>query len=138
MKKFLQLGFLPSSTDLGLLLLRVWLGISLFVMHGIEKIFHFHDMLLKPFPDPLHFGAVLSLAFALLSDGICSLLILFGLFTRFASLFIVINLLVVFIFMHGFSFYQDHGQLVYVYLGGYLAILVAGAGKYSIDKVISK
>jgi putative oxidoreductase len=133
MKKFLQLGFLPASTDFGLLILRVWFGISLFVMHGIEKIFHFHDMLLKPFPDPLHIGAGIGLAFALLSDGICSLLVLFGLFTRLASAIIVINLLVVFIFLHGFSFHQDHAQLVYVYLGGYLTILASGAGKYSID-----
>jgi putative oxidoreductase len=136
MKAFLYSATLPSSTNLGLLILRVWLGISLFVCHGIEKIFHFHDMLLRPFPDPLHIGAGISLAFALLSDGICSLLVIFGLFTRFASAVIVINLLVVFIFMHGFSFQQEHGQLVYVYLGGYLAILAAGAGKYSIDSRI--
>jgi putative oxidoreductase len=133
MKKILQLGFLPASVDLGLLILRGWLGISLFIMHGIEKLFHFHDMLMMPFPDPLHIGSGTGLVFATLSDGICSLLVLFGFFTRFAAAIIVINLLVVFIFLHGFSFHQDHGQLVYVYLGGYLAILASGAGKYSLD-----
>ncbi len=135
MKKILQLRFLHSSTDLGLLLLRIWTGISLFRIHGIEKIFNFHGML-SNFPDPLHIGAAPSLIFATLSDGICSLLVIIGLFTRLSSAIIFINLLVVFAFMHGFSFMQDHAQLVYVYMGAYLSIFAAGAGKYSLDHLI--
>jgi putative oxidoreductase len=135
MKKFLLMSFIPSSPDLGLLILRVWAGLSLFRLHGIEKIINFSGML-SHFPDPLHIGPLPSLIFALLSDSICSVLVMLGLMTRLASLIIVINLFVVFIFMHNFSFMQEHAQLVYVYLGAFLAILASGAGKISVDNLI--
>ena len=136
MRNFLQLKFIPASFDFGLLILRVWLGLSLFVKHGVEKLFGFQHML-SHFPDPIHIGPVPSLIWATLADGICSLLVIIGLFTRLGSAIIVINLLVVFGILHGFSFMQDHAQLVYVYLGGYLAIFFAGPGKYSVDKRLS-
>ena len=132
MKKILNLSFIPANVDLALLILRLWAGISLFGKHGIEKFTNFSQMQ-QHFPNPLHVGVTVSLIFALISDGICSLLVMLGIATRLAALFIVINLLVVFITMHHFSFGQDHAELVYVYLGCYLTIMFAGAGKYSVD-----
>ena len=85
------------------------------------------------FPDPLHIGVTPGLIFALITDGICSLLIIFGIATRLAALIIVINLTVVFILMHKGSFVEAHAELVYVYLSSFLCILFAGAGKYSLD-----
>jgi putative oxidoreductase len=133
MKRIINLEFIPVNVDAALLVLRVWLGISLFVIHGIEK-FANYSQWKAHFPDLLHLGSPLSLTLALIADGICSLLVLAGAGTRIASLFIVINLLVVFTFMHNFSFMGDHAELVYLYLGGYLTIFFAGAGKYSIDR----
>jgi putative oxidoreductase len=133
MNKFTKLDFIPLNSDLAWLLLRIWLGLSLFVKHGIEKIAGFSTMQ-GHFPDPIHIGKTPGLVFALLSDSICSLLVMLGLFTRITSGIIILNLLVVFIFLHGFSFIQDHAQLVYVYLGGYLAIFISGGGKYSLSK----
>jgi putative oxidoreductase len=136
MKKFLLFSFLPASPDLGLFILRVWTGLSLFRLHGIEKIVNFSGML-SHFPDPLHIGPLPGLIFAMLSDSVCSILVILGLMTRFASLIIVINLFVVFMFMHNFSFMGgDHSQLVYVYLGAFLMILVSGGGKISVDNFI--
>ncbi len=135
MKKFLLFTFVPASPDLGLFIIRVMAGLSLFRLHGIEKIVNFSGML-SHFPDPLHIGALPSLIFALLSDAVCSVLVILGLMTRLASLIIVINLMVVFIFLHNFSFMQEHGQLVYVYLGVFLTTLAAGAGKISVDNFI--
>jgi putative oxidoreductase len=138
MKRIINLEFIPINTDTALLLLRLWLGISLFAQHGIEKFVNYSKWK-EHFPDVIHVGSATSLTFALITDGICSLLVLAGVGTRIASLFIVINLFVVFITMHKFSFAGDHAELVYLYLGGYLAIFIAGAGKYSIDqKLISR
>ena len=135
MKKFLLMTFIPASPDLGLLVLRIWAGLSLFRLHGIEKIVNFQGML-SHFPDPLHIGALPGLLVATLSDAICSILVMLGLMTRLSSLIIVINLAVVFIFLHNFSFMQEHAQLVYLYLGIFLTILAAGPGKISIDHLI--
>lgn len=120
------------NVDSGLLVLRVWLGVVLFTKHGLEKILHF-SMMRQHFPDPIGVGPTVGLVFALLSDAICSVLIALGLFTRLAALFEVINLLVIFIFMHRFSFMEEHAEVVYLYLGGYLAIFLCGPGKYSVD-----
>ena len=137
MKKIITLDFLPVNRDLALLLLRVLVSFSLFYKHGIEKLTGFSNMQTH-FPDPLHIGATPGLIFALLTDGICSLLIIFGIATRLAALLIVINLMVVFILLHNGSFADGHAELVYVYLSSFLCILFAGAGKYSLDNRLFK
>ena len=134
MNRFLQLAFLPSSYDFALLVLRVWLGLDLFLRHGVEKITHFSQMSAH-FPDPVHIGPRLSLVYALLSDGICSLLVVLGLGTRFAALIIVINLSVAFTLVHHFATSGPRsGELPLVFLGGFLAVLIAGPGRYSVDR----
>ncbi len=137
MKKLLILNFLPVNRDLAMLLLRILVGFSLFYKHGIEKLTGFSNMQTH-FPDPLHIGVTPGLIFALITDGICSLLIIFGIATRLAALLVVINLTVVFILMHKGSFVEAHAELVYVYLSSFLCILFAGAGKYSVDNKLFK
>lgn len=137
MKKLINLDFIPVNMDFALLLLRVWLGFSLFTKHGIEKFVNFSEWS-QHFPDLIHVGSTPSLIFALIADGICSVLIILGLGTRIAALFISINLLVVFVLMHHFSFGDDHSELVYIYLGSFIAIVFAGGGKYSLEKYFSK
>ena len=36
--RFLRLDFIPAGVDLGLLALRLWLGLSLLVLHGWGKL----------------------------------------------------------------------------------------------------
>jgi putative oxidoreductase len=134
MRKLVQLEFLPKSPDGALLVLRVWLGTGLFLKHGLEKLTGYSRMVTH-FPDPLHVGAHFSLAFALLSDGICSLLVILGVATRLACSIIVINLAVVFFVVQQHRLFGAHnGELPYLYLGGFLAILLAGPGRFSVDR----
>jgi putative oxidoreductase len=134
MRKVLQLSFVPRSIDLALLVLRVWLGVALFLKHGLEKITGFSGMAAH-FPDPLHIGRVPSLVLALISDGICSILIVLGLATRLAALIIAVNLGVAFCLVHHFHFFgQGNGELPWVYMGGALALFLAGPGRFSLDR----
>ncbi|MHB8302202.1 MAG: hypothetical protein ACYDC6_05085 [Acidobacteriaceae bacterium] len=48
-------GSASSGADIGLLLLRRALGLSLFLKHGAEKIMHFSRMSAH-FPGPMHIG----------------------------------------------------------------------------------
>jgi putative oxidoreductase len=135
MKRILTLAFIPFRPDCGLLVLRIGICLSLFFKHGTEKLFHFSQMAAH-FPDPLHIGAVPSLAFAMIGDGVCTLLIVVGLATRWAALISFLNIFVAWAFVHQFVFFghgADHGELIVLYLAGLLAILVAGPGRYSID-----
>jgi len=132
MKKIINLSFIPINTDLALLILRVWLGFGVFVKHGIEKITGFSKMA-EHFPDPIGIGSSASLSFALVSDAFCSVLVILGLATRLSAAVIVINLLAAFGLLFKFSLEKPHSELAFVYLGGFIVILLAGAGKYSID-----
>lgn len=135
MKKLFKFTITPGNYDIALLVLRVWLGISLFINHGIEKL-SFNQM--QHFPDPLHIGALPGLVFAFITDVVCSVLVAAGLFTRIGSLLLVINLFVAFVFFHHLELNTTFGERAYIYLGGYLVILLAGPGKYSFDRTLFK
>lgn len=134
-KSVLTLGFVPANMDLGLLVLRICFGMSLFLKHGWEKPTTFTQMAAR-FPDPLHIGAEPSLMFALLSDAICSILVMLGLATRWAALVVLVNIFVAWSLVHHFQFFghgADHGEAIVLYLGAYLELAIAGPGHYSLD-----
>lgn len=124
----------PPSFDWGLLLVRGWFGISLFLKHGWEKPTNFSQMAAH-FPDPLHLGPVLSLLIALLSDAVCSILVLIGLATRWAALFIVCNVFVAWGFVHHFQFFArgTAGEVIGLYIAAFLSLAVMGPGRFSLD-----
>jgi putative oxidoreductase len=140
LQRILKLDFIPSSKDAGLLVLRVALCTSLFLKHGSEKIFNFSQMATH-FPDPLHIGASTGLVFAMIGDSICSLLIVVGFATRWASLIAFTNIFIAWALVHHFLFFghdADHGEIIVLYLAGLLNLFVAGAGKYSVDSLLNK
>ncbi len=135
-KGFITSKSSSSTTGTGLLLLRVFAGMSLFLKHGLEKLTGYSTMV-QHFPDPIHIGAHAGLAFALLSDGICSILVVIGLATRPASLIILINLLTAFFFVHHAAFFSDgHVELVWVYIAVFLSLLFTGPGQFSVDAAL--
>ncbi len=123
--------------DAALLVLRVWTALLLFSLHGLEKITHFSQMSAH-FPNPIHIGSVPSLLFALLSDGICSLLVIFGIATRYAALIVVINTAVAFTLVHHMALSGPHsGQVPLLFCGVFLSLVIAGPGRYSVDAAFS-
>lgn len=125
----------PVTFDWGLLCLRIWFGLSLFLKHGWEKPTNFAQMA-QHFPNPLHIGSVPSLLFALTSDAICSILVVFGLGTRWAALWTFVNICIAWSFVHHFQFFgrgAEHGEAIVLYLGGFLALAIMGSGRFSLD-----
>ena len=102
------------STSIGLSILRVGAGLRLFLKHGLEKL-PGYSAIVQHFPDPIHIGAHASLAYALLTDGICSVLVILGIATRRAAVLILINLLTAFFFFvdHAASFTNGHVELAW-------------------------
>jgi putative oxidoreductase len=120
------------GTSVGLLLLRA-AALSLFLKHGLEKLTGYSTMV-QHFPDPVHVGAHAGLAFALLSDGICSVLVMIGLATRPAAAVILINLLTAFFFVHHAAYFSNgHVELVVLYIIIFATLLFTGPGRFSID-----
>jgi putative oxidoreductase len=138
----LLLSTRKSYNDLGLLVLRIVVGTTLCIKHGWEKAFDFHTMATNttlPFPNLFHLGTVLTLVIALISDFICSILIVLGLGTRIATVFALANIAVAWALVHHFSFFgprADHGEIIVLFLGAIISIFLAGPGRYSIDYLL--
>ena len=126
-----------GTIDFALLVLRVWGGLLLFFQHGLVKITHFSQMSAH-FPNPIHIGPVPSLLFALLSDAICSLLVVLGVATRYAALIVVINTATAFTLVHHMKLSPGpgNGELPLLFSGIFLTLVIAGGGRYSIDSAI--
>jgi putative oxidoreductase len=133
MNSFVRLGFIPPNYDLGLLVMRVCLGFSLFRCHGLSKIIGFSQMSTH-FANPLHIGVQTSLMLAIFAESVCALLVVLGLATRWAALVIVIDVGVAFSFVHKFRLTgQGSGELAYLYLTMMIVLFICGAGRYSVD-----
>jgi putative oxidoreductase len=136
-KQLFQVNRDSNMTSAGLLVLRLFVGLAIFLKHGIEKLTGYSTMV-QHFPNLMHIGPHAGLAYALLSDGICSLLLVLGLATRPAALISLINLTVAFLLVHHAAFLRnDHAELVLMYMGAVLTLLIAGPGRYSADSWIA-
>lgn len=131
--KFLHLNFLPRSTDAGLLVLRLWLGGAMAALHGYQKLMKFSTIAPK-FADPFGVGPTTSLALTVFAELLCAVLLALGIFTRACALVLAITMAVAFFVAHGGKLSgPGNGELAFLFLGGYLTLLIAGGGRYSLD-----
>lgn len=89
--------------------------------------------------DPLHIGVLPTLIIATIADGICSVLLIFGLATRWAALFAFGNLFVVWAFVDHFVTVREGlnpGEPVLLYMAPCLTLFLVGPGKFSLDRLI--
>ena len=122
--------------DVGLLVLRVWLGLSMLLLHGWPKVQSMAEKSVS-FPDPLGVGPAMSLNLVVLAEVLCALLLVVGLAARFALVPLIITMCVAFFVIHGGALTgEGNGEMAFIYLGGFVALLVAGPGRYSFDHYI--
>ena len=134
MQKFLRLEFIPVNSDLGLLVLRVVLGGSMLWLHGWGKLLSLVNGRTS-FPDVLGIGAAPTLLLAIFTEVICSVLVVVGAFTRLSACFIAATMGVAFFVVNSARLTgPTNGELSFLYLLGAVVLMLAGAGKYSIDK----
>ena len=122
----------------GLLILRISIG-TMLIHHGYEKpadIQNFADAFVRhiglPFP-------ILSSYIAAYSEIYGSWLVIVGLFTRFAALSIVGTIGVAIyhaIVTAGFNIYLL--ELLILYMGGSLCILLLGSGDFALDRFLKR
>jgi putative oxidoreductase len=133
-KKLFAPGNDSALTSFALLVLRVWLGAAMLFIHGLDKLTHYSDMAPK-FADPLGIGPQASLALVVFAEVVGALLLILGLLTRFAALTLMIDLGVAFLMVHNMKLTgHGSGEMAFIYLAGYVALLIAGGGTFSVDK----
>ena len=132
--RLFQLSFLPTSSDLALLLLRLWLGGSMLALHGWGKLVN-TSTLSTTFPDPLGVGTLWSLILALCGEVLCQILIMLGFVTRLAALGAAVTMGVAWALAHKMALTgPQSGELAFIYLAGYVVLVLAGAGRFSLDR----
>lgn len=131
--KILHFNFLPRSADFGLLVLRVWFGTSMVVLHGWSKLTGFSAMA-PQFIDPFGIGKTATLALAIFGELVCASLLVLGLFTRFAALGAGLTMLAAFWYGHGARLTgAGNGEMAFLFLGAFVVLFVAGGGRFAFD-----
>lgn len=136
MKRLFNTNFNNESVHFMLLVLRVAVGIFMLV-HGYQKLGWLLAGGELKFGDPIGIGPALSLYLAVFAEFICSVFLILGLATRFALIPLIVTMLVAVFIVHAPDGF-DKKELGLHYLVSYLFLLVTGAGKYSVDNLISK
>ena len=120
--------------DFSLLFLRLVFGGLMLFNHAISKFEKLGSSPIK-FPDPLGVGSDISLYLTLFSEGLCSVLLALGLFTRWASIPLIFTMGMAAFYIH-LSDPINVKEASLTYLSAYLVLLAYGGGKFSLDKLI--
>lgn len=122
---------MARNTDLGLLVLRV--GISgMMLTHGISKLLQVIDGDMS-FGDPIGIGAAATKILIVIAEFLCPVLIIIGIKTRLATIPPIIAMAVAAFIVHGGDPINKK-ELAILYLVGFIAIGLMGAGKLSFDR----
>lgn len=139
MKKFLFSNPTVSTpASVAMLIQRVIFGFFMLFGHGWGKLIGFSDRM-DSFPDPLGVGSPVSLALAVFAETLCAFLVGIGLLTRAALVPLIITMLVAAFIIHGGDPLFGGGaskEMALLFLAGYVSILVAGPGKFSVDRLL--
>lgn len=135
-------NFLTKYSDAGILFLRIGIGFAFIFVHGWGKIFGGPELWGKLGGSMANLGITFAPVFwgfmAAAAEFVGGILILFGLFTRPASAFMAFTMLVA--FLQHTSKLDPWNRVIYPMemFAVFMALLFIGAGKYSIDALISK
>lgn len=127
---------LTNQPDLGLLVFRLAIGLTMAFAHGLGKLPP-PDQLVQGvgamgFPAPLVFAWLAALA-----EFAGALFLAIGLFTRYAAFFMGFTMSVAFFVAHAADTF-DKKEMAFLYLAASLLLLFTGAGKFSLDRMLRK
>lgn len=131
LQKGLNTTLQQTNTHVALLILRVGAG-SFMLTHGWGKFLKLIGDAPIQFADPIGIGEPASLALTVFAELLCSILLIFGLFTRFAVVPLLITMgIAAFIVHANDGFGKMEMALLYGFM--YLTLLFTGPGKFSLD-----
>lgn len=137
MEKIHALTHRLSNPDLGILLLRIALGI-VFINAGLIKITH-ADFVIESFAT-IGISATVSYI-VMYAELIGGILLILGFWARRASIVLAVIMLVALFKVHfaqGFSLANGGYEYVLVLFLVLLAVILLGAGKYSVAQLLKK
>ena len=135
MKKLLSTNYSAGAFNFAMLVLRLGLGI-LMMHHGYQKLINFNGTATY-MPGFVGMSPTITTALDVFAEFFCSMFLILGLFTRFATIPIIIAM--------SFALFHSHngdvfgkGELASLYLTGFIVLLFVGPGRVSVDSMIGK
>ena len=135
MKRFTSPKYSTAAFNVALLVLRIGMG-ALMIPHGYNKLMNFMQYK-KDFMNFMGIGSTTTLVLVIFAEFFCASLLVLGLFTRFAAIPLVIGMSVALFVAHNAEVFGD-GKVAELFLTGFIAILLVGPGRISVDGMISK
>jgi len=135
MKKLLSTKYSAGAFNTAMLLLRLGAGV-LMMSHGYEKLIHFGTRH-NSFMNFLGIGSSFSLSLVIFAEFFCSLFIILGLFTRLATIPLIIVMSVALFKAENAEIFGK-GELATLYLACFVVLLLLGPGKVSVDGMTGK
>ncbi|HEX9651564.1 MAG TPA: DoxX family protein [Cyclobacteriaceae bacterium] len=135
MKYWIRTKIESSKSHLALLIFRVAVG-GMMLTHGIPKARRVFAGDWR-FGDPIGLGSEVSLLLATFAEAGCGILIILGLWTRLASVPLVITMAVAGFIHHAPDPFSTK-EKSFLYLAAFILLFFLGGGKYSLDRTLSK
>ncbi len=123
----------PVVQDIWLLILRVVAAGSM-LTHGIPKLLDLIQGRLR-FPDPFGIGNISSLILAVGAEFFCSIFVLLGILTRWASIPVAFTMFTAIFFIHKNDSFQNK-ELAIMYFLLFGTISIFGSGNYALGKFL--
>jgi putative oxidoreductase len=89
------------------------------------------------FFDPFGIGSKWALILVIFAEVFCAILLIIGLFSRFAVIPLIITMCVI-LFLANKGEPLSKLELPILFLAGFVAVLLAGPGRLSVDGIIGK
>ncbi len=135
MRAMLSSKYSAGAVNAALFIIRVGFG-CLMINHGFQKLSHFESMQNK-FMNFMGISPAISLVLVIFAEFFCAILVVLGLFTRFACIPIIIVMCVALVKSNSMDIFGK-GELPTLFLLGFLGIFFAGPGRMSLDSIINK
>ena len=135
MRSLFSTKYNAGAFNTALLILRL-VAAGIMLKHGYEKLSNF-DETVKNMITLFGISSKICAILVIFAEFFCSLLLIAGLFTRFACIPLIITMLVAVIKVHNNDI-LGHGETAALYCAAYITIFLVGPGKISVDGMIGK
>jgi putative oxidoreductase len=136
MKRFCSTAINPYFLNLSILIVRILIGLTM-LTHGTPKLMKFMGDGPMSFGDPLNIGPGPSLVLTVFAEVICAVLIILGLFTRPATIPLMITMAVAAFIVHKADGFAKQ-EMAMLYLIVFFVLFTTGGGKYSVDRWLER
>ena len=129
----MSINYSNAAFNTAMLLLRIGAG-GIIMSHGYDKLVHFAGYSSK-FMNFMGIGSTASLSLVIFAEFFCSIFLIIGLFSRLATIPLIIAMGVALVKAHKLDVFGD-GEKSALFLVCFVVLLLCGPGKASLDGMI--